>query len=110
LVENWKGDNMRTIIRGIINNEKIPLKDIGLLDKKINRVYTILNEEEMYAKFDPKTGEPCEKSLDNLVLQHWKTVFFEDQIHDWTISGDIFKFHAHSSDIGDSVDLLIEFE
>jgi hypothetical protein len=101
---------MRIIIRDIINNEYRTLKNIGLENKKIIRVCTILNEEKMYAKYDPITGEPVEKTLDLLILKHWDTVFFEDKGHDWNIYGDRFKFHAHSSSIGDKVDLLIEYE
>jgi len=101
---------MRMIVRNIINSEYKTLKELGLESKTIKRVYTILNEEEMYAKFNPQTGEPCEKSLDNLVLRHWITVFVEDKMHDWNVFGDRFKFHAHSSDIGDKIDLLIEYE
>lgn len=101
---------MRIIVRGIINNEIKTLKELGLEGKIIRKVYTILDEEGMYVKFDPSTGKPVEKSLDNLVLQHWYTVFIEDKMHDWTVIKDKFKFHAHSSDIGDKVDLLIEYE
>ena len=98
------------IVRAVINNEYKTMKDMGLEGKKINKVYTILKEEEMYAKFDTNTGEPCERSLDNLILLHWDTVFVEDKGHDWGVYGDKFKFHAHSSDIGDRVDILIEYE
>lgn len=101
---------MRKIVRDIINNEYKPLKDMGLDGKEINKVYTILDEEKMFAKFNPKTGEPIEKSIDHLILQHWYTVFVEDKGHDWSIYGNRFKFHAHSSKIGDKVDLLIEFD
>jgi hypothetical protein len=102
--------NMRIIVRGIVNNETKTLKEMGLEGKKIKRVCTILNEENMYAKFNPHTGEPIEKDLNYLILEHLKTVFFEDKLHDWDIYGNNFKFYAHSSDIGEKVDLLIEFE
>jgi hypothetical protein len=101
---------MRMILRDIINSEFRTLKELGLENKTIKRVYTIINEEEMYAKFNPQTGKPCEKSLDNLILKHWSTVFVEDKMHDWNIFGDRFKFHAHSSGMGEKVDLLIEYE
>lgn len=101
---------MRTIVRGIINNEYKLLSEMGLEGRNIKIVYTIFNENSMYAKFNPKTGEAIEKSLDNLILQHHVNVFIEDRGHDWNVYGDKFKFFAHSSGIGDIVDLLIEYE
>jgi len=104
------GVGMRKILRGIINNKIYTLEELGLKNYKIKKVYTILDEENMYAKFDGETGKPLNKSLDNLVLQHWQTVFYEDYIHDWNTFGNNFKLGAHSSVPGDIVDLLIEYE
>lgn len=101
---------MRKIIRGITNNSYTLLSDLGLEGSTIKTVYTIFNEEKMYAKFDSRTGQPIEKSLDNLILNHHETVFVEDKGHDWNVYGNKFKYYAHSSSIGDIVDLLIEYE
>ena len=101
---------MRKIVRGLINGESKSLKEMSLDGCKINKVYTILKEDDMYVKFNPHTGEPCEKSLDNLILKHWDTVFVEDMGHDWGVYGDRFKYHPHSSDIGETCDILVEFD
>jgi len=101
---------MRMIVRNIINSESKSLKEMGLENKKVKMVYTIINEDNMYAKFNPYTGESCNKSLDNLILTHGITVFAEDVLHDWKISGNIFKYNSHSTKIDQKVDLLIEYE
>ncbi len=100
----------RKIIRGIINNSYTLLSDIGLEGKDIKMVYTIFDEESIYMKFDPMTGKPLNKSLDHLLLNHHQNVFIEDRGHDWNIYGDKFKYYAHSSAMGDKVDILIEYE
>lgn len=102
---------MRMIVRGIKNGETRLLKDLGLEGKKIKRVCTILNEEKMFQKYNTETGVPYKvTNLEDLNLQHWITVFYEDFMHDYTVLGEKFRFHAHSSDIGDVVDLLVEVE
>lgn len=84
---------MRYIVRGIINGSKQTLKEMGLpKDLKIDQVWTILHEDE-----------------DMLVapLRHCHNAFMEDVGHDWMLWKGIFKYHPHSSNIGDKCDLII---
>ena len=101
---------MRIIIRGVINNETKTLEEMGLEGKKIKTLCTILDEEKMFTKYNVETGEPYKVDLDNATLLHHRTVFYEDSMHDYTVMNGKFKFHAHSSDIGEAVDLFIEYE
>lgn len=92
---------MRKIIRGIVNGGSKFLKELNLENCKIIKVYTILNEKEMLVNGN---------DLENENLKHWYTVFLEDKIHDWDISNGIFYFYGHSSEKGEVIDLLIEYQ
>lgn len=104
---------MRCIVRGFINGESKTLKEIGLENKKITKVYTILDEDNLYPKFDTSTGEKLDRSkmtMDDIYIHHLGNVFVEDQLHDWKVIGNIFSFHGHSRHKGDVHDLLVEYE
>jgi hypothetical protein len=101
----------RKIIRGFINGSNVKLNEIDLENTEIINVYTIINEDNLFPKFNSQTGEPIsERSLDNVVLQHHYSVFVEDILHDWNVVGDTFRFHGHSGNKGTVHDLLIEYK
>lgn len=84
---------MRYIIRGIENGKSYILKDLGLPeDLYIHRVWTILNEDE---------------DMMVVKLRHWYNAFLEDKSHDWDLWQGVFRYHPHSSEIGEKCDIII---
>jgi hypothetical protein len=99
---------MRVIIRNVINGELKPLKDLGLENKKIEDVYTIINETLLYGTFDVKTGKPI-TDLQKAHLLHQHNVFFEDKGHDWKVINGEFKFYSRLGKSGTSHDIIVEY-
>jgi hypothetical protein len=101
------------IFKGAINGNNYDIKEMGLMFKDIKWVYTILNYEGMFQKYDPMTGMKLDELLRDingpLCLIHGVTVCMEDAFHDWKIIRGKFMFNSHSSVIGSKVDLLIEY-
>ena len=102
---------MRKIIP-IIAGYQIDLSShIDLNKIKINRLWTLYNEEMMwnYCRFNPQTGEPV-KTLDDLILRHHEGVFIEDYIHDWSIKNGRLNYYSRVVEQGESIKILIEYE
>lgn len=108
----------RTIARGVLNVSKMPVTELlpNFKDIKIKRIWSILNEEAMFAPslFNTETGKkletPIARTLENPNLRHGTTVFLEDQVHDWSIHNNVFSFYSRIADKGEKMDLLIEYE
>lgn len=109
--ENFK----RKIIRGVEVDSFIPMSEIGVDEKSIKRIWTILDEEKMFDpdKINPYTGEkienPVPRTLENPYLRHGYTVFLEDKVHDWNIYDNKFKYYTRIAGKGKKCDLLIEY-
>lgn len=108
----------RTIARGIPNVSKMPITDVlpDFDNIKINRIWSILNEEALFSPvlFDSQTGEkleePIPRTLENPLLQHLRTAFLEDHVHDWSIHNGVFSYYSRIAEKGEKMDLLIEYE
>lgn len=101
----------RKILRNFINGESKSLKELGLENCKIKKVWTILHEDMLYnIIIDENNKEKQIFDIDNAILKHNYNVFFEDVNHDWMVYKDKFSFHGHSGFPGDSHDLIIEYE
>jgi hypothetical protein len=101
---------MRVIIRGVVNGSSQSLSELGLEGRKIEKVYTIIDEEKLYKQFDPMSGKEKTVDLEGAKLIHWRNVFVEDKMHDWDVHNGFFKFYAHSGNKGDKHDLLLEVD
>jgi hypothetical protein len=75
------------ILRGLQSNSRITIP----LERKPVRVATLLNE----AAF-----------AEQHVMEHLKTVFFEDRVHDWDWSEGKFRFYSR---IAGPADVLVVF-
>jgi len=100
------------ILIDIIAGRQIDLSnsiDLNLI--KINRVWTVYDEKEMWnsCKFNPHTGLPV-TSIDDLVLQHRKGVFLEDYIHDWNIRNGKLDYGSRVVEQGEPIKILIDYE
>lgn len=104
----------RIIYNGFINGESKSLKELGLEGKKIKEVWTVYDEDKMWDsnKFNPMTGQPIEKGVDleGIVLTHEEGVLIEDIVHDWRVSGDVFKYYSRYVPLGKPANILFVFE
>lgn len=98
-------NDMRKIVRGFVNGDKMSLKELGISGENIKRVYTII-DEYMFI-FDPATGQKITIDDDNAYLEHLQNVFLEDHYHDWRVDGDELHFYGHSGSKGQLHDLLL---
>jgi len=89
-----KGEHI--IMRGVVNNSRIlhPLPD-GCAGRKIRAVWLLLNEADFTAKYE---------------AVHHRNAFLDDVMHDWNQKGNALRYHAHSSEQGDVVDIIVFFE
>jgi hypothetical protein len=85
----------RIIVRGVTNNSRMPVTLDRTIDpQKIYRVHRLLNED-LYLKIG---------------TAHWRSTFLDDKMHDWDVRAGRFFYYAHSSEKGESVDLVLELD
>jgi len=102
---------MRKIIPIIAGYQLDLSSHIDLSKIKITSLWTLYDEKLMWdsCKFNPMTGKPVE-TLDDLALQHFKGVFIEDYIHDWSIKNGKLNYYSRVVGQGENVKILIEYE
>ncbi|MFK4706117.1 hypothetical protein ABIC83_002956 [Roseateles asaccharophilus] len=44
------------------------------------------------------------------IMEHHKTVFLEDAVHDWHMEKGVFYYYGRAMDVDDSGDILVVFE
>lgn len=105
------GTRMRKIIKIIAGRGLDLSKYIDLTKIKINRLWTVYDEEQMWesSKFNTQTGELV-TTLEDLTLQHHKGVFLEDKIHDWDIRNGKLDYCSRVVEIGAEIKILIEYD
>ncbi len=74
------------------------MKEFEIQDKP-DRVWTVL--------------DPCQLNKElraGGAPRHWHTAFLDDWMHDWSWKAGKMSFHAHSSQRGDRVTLLLVYK
>jgi hypothetical protein len=80
------------------NGSSVDLTDHDLVNIRIKRVYTLLDENLILTE-----------NLNEVLLKHLDNVFMEDKYHDWNQHGDKFHFYGHSGHSGEIHNLIIEY-
>ncbi len=106
---------MKKIIE-IKAGRNIRLNDFGFsCIPKINILWTIYDEEEMWShyQYNPDTGLKVERdNLDSLKPSHHHGAFFEERIHDWDIDykNNLLHYYSRVVEQGENVKILIDYE
>lgn len=93
----------------------IDLTPYGLIATKINRIWTIYDEEEMwnYCKFNPETGiEVDRNNIDSLKPFHHHGVFLEDKLHDWNVNKkeNLLHYGSRVVEQGENIKFLLNMK
>lgn len=79
-----------------INGADIPEPQVGVTGgMNIKQVWTVLVEDKLFD--DAGVPRPV----------HHVNAFVEDRMHDWTLRGGLFRYHAHSTEKGARVRVLV---
>ena len=102
-------DGRNLLIHGVKNGSRIPIRDLGVMDSNdIKRLWTVLNEADLYIGYDTQTGAKITVPLSEAKPKHHQNAFIEDRMHDWWILNGELRYEAHSTEVGETVTILIE--
>jgi len=102
----FEKEGKNVIVTGLGNGDKFNISETPMRGKRIYRVWTILDRTKLLTRYCD--GKPYTVGIKDANPIHWTNAFIEDCVHDWTVRGDLFIFHAHSSYKGQQIDLLIQ--
>lgn len=106
---------MKKIIE-ILAGNNIRLCDYGFNGiPKINKLWTIYNEEEMWNHYtyNPDTGMRVNReNLESLKASHNHGAFLEEYLHDWDIDykENVLHYYLKAVEQGKDVKILIDYE
>lgn len=99
----------RIIVSKIANVSQIPIEELPFEGKKIQRIWTILDENLLRSGIKEETHPYYQAKLDEIPLRHGVNVFLEDPLHDWQIRNGVFCYYSRIVEKGQQVDLLVEY-
>lgn len=104
-------DGNNILVYGVPNGGRIPLDQLGITESsEIKLLWTVLDEADLFIGFDSETGAKIQRPLKDVKPRHHKNAFLEDRMHDWFIHQGELRYGAHSSEVGETVTILIELK